>query len=149
MSEKEEDYLKVIYEIVSNRGFARPIEIAEALKVRPASVTDMLKKLQEKGLVVYEKYRGILITKKGEKIAKKLIHRSEILNRFFRIFGVSDENSFEIANRVEHYIDDNSFQKIEKFVEFVESFKENPKWLEHFRRFIETGKLPECERVRK
>ncbi len=149
MSEKEEDYLKSIYKIILRRGFARPIEIAEDLGVRPASVTDMLKKLQEKGLIIYEKYRGIRITEKGEKIAKKLIYRSEILTRFFKIFGVSEENSVEMANRVEHYIDDVSFQKIEKFVEFVESFKENPKWLEHFREFIETGKLPKCERLRK
>ena len=149
MSEKEEDYLKVIYEIVSKRGFARPIEIAEELGVKPASVTDMLKKLQDKGLIIYEKYRGILITEEGEKIAKKLLHRSAILIEFFRVFGVKKNDAEKIANHVEHYIEDSSFQKIEKFVEFVDSFSENPKWLEHFREFIETGKLPECDRIKK
>ena len=149
MSEKEEDYLKVIYKIVSKRGFARPIEIAEALGVKPASVTDMLKKLQEKDLIIYEKYRGILITSGGEKIAKKLLHRSEILIKFFKIFGVQENNAEKIAHHVEHYIEDSSFQKIEKFVEFMDSFGENPKWLEHFRKFIETGKLPECDRIKK
>ena len=149
MSEKEEDYLKVIYEIVSKRGFARPIEIADELSVKPASVTDMLKRLQDKGLVIYEKYRGILITPEGEKIAKKLIHRSDVLINFFKIFGVQENNAEKIANHVEHYIEDSSFQRIEKFVEFVNSFSENPKWLEHFRDFLETGKLPECERIKK
>ncbi len=149
MSEKEEDYLKAIYKIVSKRGFARSIEIAEALGVKPASVTDMLKKLQDKGLIIYEKYRGVLITSEGEKIAKKLLHRAEILIKFFRIFGVQDDNAEKIAHHVEHYIEDSSFQKIEKFVEFVDSFSENPRWIEHFRTFIETGKLPECDRIKK
>ncbi len=149
MSEKEEDYLKAIYEIVKNRGFARSVEIAEKLNVKPSSVTDMLKKLQDKGLIKYEKYRGILITEEGKKIGEKLIKRSEILKDFFVIFGVKEENARKIAHRAEHYIDDDSFDKIEKFVKFIGEFRENPRWLEHFQEFIKTGKLPECERLKK
>ncbi|NPA74764.1 MAG: metal-dependent transcriptional regulator [Euryarchaeota archaeon] len=148
MSEKEEDYLKVIYQICEKRGFARSVEISEALNVRPASVTDMLKRLQDKGLINYEKYRGIMITESGKKLAKKLIHRGEIIKEFFSIFGVDEDNADTIANKVEHYIDDESFDRIEKFVKFVDSFKENPRWLEHFQEFIKTGELPECERMR-
>ena len=149
MSEKEEDYLKAIYKIVRDRGFARSVEISEILDVRPASVTDMLKKLQSKGFVIYEKYRGIRLTEKGKKIAKKLYEREMIINEFFQIFGVDEENARIMANKVEHYIDDESFDKIEKFVTFMRSFKSNPRWLEHFNEFIKTGKLPECERIQK
>jgi len=148
MSEKEEDYLKVIYVISKDRGFARSVEIAEALNVKPASVTDMLKKLQEKGLINYEKYRGIVITSAGARIAKSLLHRNEVIRDFFEIFGVESNNAESIANKIEHYIDEESFDRIEKFVKFVESFKENPRWIEHFQEFMETGKLPECERLR-
>ncbi len=148
MSEKEEDYLKAIYVICRERGFARSVEIAEALGVKPASVTDMLKKLQEKGFVRYEKYRGIIITDEGKRIAEVLLHRDAVIKEFFGIFGVDEKNADVIANKIEHYIDDESFERIEKFVKFVDSFKGNPRWLEHFQEFMETGKLPECERVR-
>ncbi len=147
MSEKEEDYIKVIYQVSKEKGFARSIEIAEKLNVKPSSVTDMIKRLQEKGYVQYEKYRGIVITPLGEKIAKKILHRGRVLKEFFKIFGVRDDNAMEIANKVEHYIDDDSFERIEKFVMFVDSFKENPKWLEHFEYFIKTGILPDCDRI--
>ena len=149
MSEKEEDYLKAIYIISEERGFARSMEIAEKLDVKPASVTDMLKKLQIKGLVKYEKYRGILLTKKGREIGKKLMRKWEILKNFFKIFGVEEENAEKIADRVEHYLVDESFSKIEKFVEFIGEFKENPKWLEHFHEFVRNGELPNCERLKK
>ncbi len=149
MSEKEEDYLKVIYELSKNKGYVRSIEISESLNVKPASVTDMLKKLQDKGYIKYEKYRGIVITESGERIARKIVHRWEIIRQFFEIFGVNEENAESIANKVEHYIDDDSFERIEKFVKFVDSFKENPKWLEHFQEFIKSGKLPDCDKIQK
>ncbi len=147
MSEKEEDYLKAIYLLCDRKGFARSVEISEMLGVRPASVTDMLKRLQEKGLVHYEKYRGIIITQRGRVLAEKLIHRNRVIRKFFGVFGVSEENAELIANKVEHYIDDENFDRIEKFVSFIESFGENPRWLEHFQEFIETGKLPDCQRM--
>ncbi len=149
MSEKEEDYLKVIYELSKNKGYVRSIEISEALNVKPASVTDMLKKLQDKGYIKYEKYRGIVISAAGERIAKKIVHRWDVIRQFFEIFGVNEENAESIANKVEHYIDDDSFERIEKFVKFVDSFKENPKWLEHFQEFIKSGKLPNCDKIQK
>ncbi len=149
MSEKEEDYLKVIYEISQKRGFVRSVEISEALGVKPATVTDMLKKLQDKGYIKYEKYRGIIITESGECIAKKIIHRRNVIQKFFEIFGVNKENAGNIAHKVEHYIDDESMDKIEKFVKFVGSFKENPRWLEHFQEFIKSGRLPNCDKIQK
>ena len=148
MSEKEEDYLKAIYKIVKRRGFARSVEISEMLDVKPASVTDMLKKLQSKGFIIYEKYRGILLTPRGKEIAEKLYEREKVIEEFFRIFGVQEENAEIMANKVEHYIDDESFERIEKFVAFVRSFMSNPRWLEHFDEFLKTGKLPECERIK-
>ncbi len=147
MSEKEEDYLKVIYKIVSKRGFARSVEISDALSVSAASVTDMLKKLQGKGLVIYEKYRGILLTFRGEKVARELVEKERIIEEFFSIFGVTQKNAEIMANKVEHYIDSESFSRIKKFVEFIRSFQGNPRWLEHFNEFIRTGKLPPCERI--
>ncbi|MCD6370345.1 MAG: transcriptional regulator MntR [Thermoplasmata archaeon] len=148
MSEKEEDYLKAIYRIVKNRGFARSVEIAEILDVKPASVTDMLKKLQAKSFIIYEKYRGILLTGKGREIAEKLFERETLIEEFFQIFGVEPKNANTIANKVEHYIDDESFERIKKFVTFIRSFKTSPRWIEHFNEFIKTGKLPECERIK-
>ena len=56
---KAEDYLRTIYEIVMQKGFARIKGITRELDVKPPSVVEMMKKLDDKGLVVYEKYGGV------------------------------------------------------------------------------------------
>ena len=54
ISGRAEDYLRSIYEIVERKGFARVRDIARELNVKPSSVVEMLKKLQEMNLVIYE-----------------------------------------------------------------------------------------------
>ncbi len=64
-----EDYLEKIHLLIVKKGYARPIDIASELNLAPSSVTRMLQKLDEYGYVVYEKYRGIVLTATGKHIA--------------------------------------------------------------------------------
>jgi Mn-dependent DtxR family transcriptional regulator len=64
-----EDYLEVVYELVHQKGYATTIDISDNLNVSSPSVTSMMK-LNEKGFLRYEKYRGMSLTEKGIEVAK-------------------------------------------------------------------------------
>ena len=71
-SQAEENYLKAILSInLETNNVVSTNEIANALETSAASVTEMMKKLQEKDLVIYEKYKGVILSKTGEKNARK------------------------------------------------------------------------------
>ena len=57
-----EDYLERILELINSKGYARVIDIAAALKISQASVTNMVQRLDAEGLLKYEKYRGLILT---------------------------------------------------------------------------------------
>ncbi len=63
-----EDYLERIYQLIESKGYARVSDIAETLEVHPSSVTKMVQKLDKQEYLVYEKYRGLILTAKGKKL---------------------------------------------------------------------------------
>jgi len=140
-----EDYLEAIYNLIEKKGYARTIDIANHLKIRSPSVTEMLQKLDKEGFIIYEKYRGIKLTSKGEEIAKSVKKRHEILARFLEILGVEREIAEEDACSIEHSVHPETMERLSKFVEFVSSAPKDPKWLEHFEHYVRTGEHPECE----
>lgn len=62
-----EDYLERIYKLIDEKGYARVSDIAEGLEVHPSSVTKMIQKLDKDEYLIYEKYRGLVLTSKGKK----------------------------------------------------------------------------------
>src|SRR5437899_4388742 len=65
---RKEDYVEIIYELIRERGYAKPIDIANHLHVTPPTVTGMLDGLRRERLVVHEKYGGIAVT--GRRLAR-------------------------------------------------------------------------------
>src|SRR6266436_8230300 len=92
-SQSAEDYLERIDELIEEKGYARVVDIASSLKVRQASVTSMVQKLGESGFLKYEKYRGLILTKKGRKIARKIHGRNETLSRFLSPSGLDAQTT--------------------------------------------------------
>src|SRR5690625_4365513 len=90
-----EDYIELIYNLIDMKGYARVSDIAEELEVHPSSVTKMVQKLDKDDFVNYEKYRGFVLTEKGEKIGKKLVFRHDLLEDFLEIIGVDKENNYD------------------------------------------------------
>ena len=145
LSETEEDYLRAIYELIEERGYATVSEIASRLKVRPPSVTDMMKKLGDEGFVDYTPYRPIVLTEKGKRIAEDIYHKHSVLRDFLKIIGVDERIAEEDACGIEHHLHTETIERLTKFVEFVENMPKHPRWLDHFEEYIKTGKLPdEC-----
>src|SRR5213075_1336729 len=85
-----EDYLERILELIKSKGYARVIDIAAALQISQASVTNMVQRLDAEGLLKYEKYRGLVLTEAGEKLARKIAHRHKLLTDFLKLLGLND-----------------------------------------------------------
>ncbi|KOO43951.1 transcriptional regulator MntR [Priestia koreensis] len=119
-----EDYIEQIYMLIEDKGYARVSDIAEALAVHPSSVTKMVQKLDKDEYLVYEKYRGLVLTTKGKKIGKRLVYRHELLEQFLRIIGVDEENIYEDVEGIEHHLSWNSIDRIGDLVQYFEEGQE-------------------------
>ena len=115
-----EDYLENIYQLIEQKGYARVSDIAEALKVHPSSVTKMVQKLDENNYLIYEKYRGLVLTTKGKKIGKRLVDRHYLLENFLRLIGVSEELIYQDVEGIEHHLSWESITCIENLVKVLE-----------------------------
>lgn len=98
-----EDYLKTIYQLQQKMGKVTTKSVSEAMKVKPASVTNMLKKLARLKLVRYSAYRGVQLTPAGEKMALKIIRHHRLLELYLRqALKMPLHKVHEEAERLEH-----------------------------------------------
>jgi DtxR family Mn-dependent transcriptional regulator len=141
-----EDYLKTIYGLTKKRGVTTITEISSALHIRPPSVTEMIQKMERRGFVSHEKYKGITLTKKGKNLAKDVQLRNKTVFNFLRIIGVGKETAKKDACRMEHDLDSTTMEYLTKFVEFVQSSPQDPRWLDHFKYYRKTGTHKICEK---
>jgi len=124
-----EDYLEVISELVEMKGYATTLDVSRYMNVSAPSVTKMLKKLDERGYLEYEKYHGINLTKKGNQIANTVKQKHSILLEFFEILGIGRETANQDAEGIEHHLNPKTIRQLRKFITFLKS---NPKLLERF-----------------
>ncbi|MEM5592549.1 transcriptional regulator MntR [Niallia circulans] len=125
-----EDYIERIYNLIEDKGYARVSDIAEGLSVHPSSVTKMVQKLDKDEYLVYEKYRGLILTPKGKKIGKRLVYRHELLEQLLRIIGVKEENIYNDVEGIEHHL---SWDSIDRIGDLVQFFEENPQHVEELK----------------
>ncbi|MUK87151.1 transcriptional regulator MntR [Ornithinibacillus sp. L9] len=116
-----EDYIEQIYNLIETKGYARVSDIAEALMVHPSSVTKMVQKLDKDDYLNYEKYRGFILTDKGNKIGKRLVFRHELLEDFLEIIGVEKENIYNDVEGIEHHLSWNSIDRIGDLVNYFKA----------------------------
>jgi len=115
-TDRMEDYLEVIYELVQQKGYATTVDISSYLNVSSPSVTKMMQKLDETGYLKYEKYRGIRLTKEGLRIARNIRIRHGLLAEFFKIIGVDEETANNDAEGIEHHLPPETMKKLEEFI---------------------------------
>jgi len=122
-----EDYLERIYMLIDEKGYARVSDIAEGLEVHPSSVTKMIQKLDKDNYLIYEKYRGLIMTSKGKKMGKRLADRHQLLENFLHTIGVQADNIYKDVEGIEHHLSWDSITCIETLVEY---FNRDPSRLE-------------------
>jgi Mn-dependent DtxR family transcriptional regulator len=118
-----QDYLEQIFHLIELKGYARSVDIAANLGVSQASVSAMLKRLGADGLVVYEKYRGVILTPEGSDLAQYIIKRHEVLTRLLRHFGLDEETIYRDVEGMEHHI---SAQSLRAFTVLANELDQNP-----------------------
>jgi Mn-dependent DtxR family transcriptional regulator len=116
-----EDYLEVIYELITRKGYATTVDISDYLNVSSPSVTKMLQRLNESGHINYEKYRGISLTESGTAVAKNIHDRHGVLAEFFKIIGVNEDTANRDAEGIEHHLHPETLKKLEEFIRLVKS----------------------------
>ncbi len=138
---KAEDYLRGIYEITQQKGFARIRDIANNLTVKPSSAVEMVRKLDRLQLVRYEKYGGVLLTTKGKEMAEVIEKRHETFKKFLEIILVPENVALKDAHVLEHRLQPKTILQFSKFVDFIENAQENPtffkKWRIAFKKYCE------------
>jgi len=144
LSRKAEDYLEAILNITERKGHTRTKDIAAALDIKPPSVVEMLKRLNDMALVEYRKYEGVKLTPKGREIARVVKDRHETIRAFLEILKVPKKIANKDACIIEHELEPETIGQLKNFVQFVKSAPDYPQWLEHFETFCETGVHP-CE----
>lgn len=129
-SPRAEDYIEVIYELILEKGYARIIDIGQHLAVSSPTVTKMIQKLDENGLVAYERYRGVALTDEGVELAKLMRHRHGLLTKFLLSLGVDEATSHRDTEGIEHHLDPSTLERVAELVAYMEA---HPEWWARFR----------------
>jgi len=122
-SPTEENYLKAIYRLgkMDENAKITPTTIAEAVRVNPASVIDMIKKLTEKQLIDYDKVNGAKLTDSGRRFALNIVRKHRLWEVFlFEKLGYSWDAVHDIAEQLEHIQNAELADRLEQFLGFPE-----------------------------
>lgn len=112
-SRSTEDYLKAIYEVQSLEGVAQTSAIAEALDLAAPSVTGMVKRLAEAGLLEHTPYKGVHLTTAGRRMALRLVRRHRILEVYLTSkLGYDWDSVHEEAEHLEHAVSDELIERM-------------------------------------
>jgi DtxR family transcriptional regulator, Mn-dependent transcriptional regulator len=102
-----EDYLKAIYAIGRGTGAAATTEIAQRLALAPASVSGMVRRLAQQGLLAYERYHGVKLTESGRRAALRTLRRHRIIEAYLaQALGYPWDRVHDEAERLEHAASD-------------------------------------------
>lgn len=120
LSRTEENYLKAIYKLAEReQGKVSTNSIASEMSTSAASVTDMLKKLAEKELVSYQKYKGVQLTQAGTKYATQLVRKHRLWELFLvDTLGFGWDEVHEVAEELEHIQSDKLILALDEFLGF-------------------------------
>lgn len=108
-----EDYLKAIYDLSRADGSAAVSEVAVRLAVARASVSGMVRRLVEQGLVAHKRYQGLALTDEGERVALRLLRRHRVIESYLVTeLGYGWDEVHEEAERLEHAASDELIRRM-------------------------------------
>jgi len=115
ITSQTEDFLQAIYRLQERNGAARTGELVKTLKVVPGTVTNTVERLERRGLVTHEAYRGVKLTEKGRRIALRVLRRHRLSERLLtEILDVEWDESHQVASQLEHGVSNDVASRIEK-----------------------------------
>ncbi|HYC12558.1 MAG TPA: iron dependent repressor, metal binding and dimerization domain protein [Nitrososphaerales archaeon] len=129
-----EDYLEAIYNLNTEKGYVSAADISERLGVKPPTVSSMVVNLARKGYLEHERYRGMRLTASGEKIARSVIKRHQVISELLSMLGVDGRTAYTDTEGIEHHVHPSTLRRFEKLAEYL---RENPNTLKAIRGFVE------------
>ncbi|WP_324822922.1 metal-dependent transcriptional regulator [Sinanaerobacter sp. ZZT-01] len=127
-----EDYVEMIYRMSLNTEYIRVNQVARELNVRPSSVTKIIQKLNILGIVYYQKYGVIQLTKKGTEMGFFLYKRHTVIENFLTKLGVT-ETLLKDTEMIEHAISSSTLEKITIINHFLDSHPEILKMYKNYK----------------
>lgn len=121
-SASKENYIKAVFHLQQEQENVTTNSLAEALQTKPASVTDMLKKLKTQKLLQYEKYKGVRLSADGKKLAVQIIRKHRLWEYFLvEKLQFGWEEVHEIAEELEHISSKKLIDRLDAFLDFPQS----------------------------
>jgi DtxR family Mn-dependent transcriptional regulator len=118
-SQTEENYLKALFNLATEKGEATVNELSKHLEIKMPTVNSMMKKLSEKGLVHYESYKPVRLTRKGAKDAALIIRKHRLTEMYLVTkMGFGWEQVHVIAEQIEHIKSPELFAKMDELMGF-------------------------------
>lgn len=136
LTPSEEDYIEMIYRLNLENDKVQVKDISNKLNIKPPSVTKMIKKLNDKNILIYKKYDSIELTSLGERVGERLLNRHNTIREFLTILGIK-ESIHEETETIEHTINVGTLMKIEDLINF---FRENEDVLRRLRSYQKDNK---------
>ena len=116
-STSEENYLKTIFHLQTKDENVSTNELAEKLQAKPASITDMMKKLKNRKLVNYQPYQGFRLTPEGKKVALSIIRRHRLWEYFLaEKLKFNWDEVHEVAEQLEHVSSKKLIDKLDEYL---------------------------------
>ncbi len=117
VSEGQEEFLELLIRMTSSGGYAKTGEIAARLNTRLGTVTNLVERLERKGLLVHRPYRGVYLTSKGRRVAQDVLKRHMVLEEFLiKVLSIPSDRAHKYACRLEHAVDKEVVEAIERFL---------------------------------
>ena len=112
-TQAQQDYLKALYHLEGDRRPVPTNELAHKLRISAASVSEMVVRLSERGLVSHDRYHGQQLTDEGRTMALELVRHHRLLEMFlFQVLGYHLDEVHEEAERLEHVISERMEERI-------------------------------------
>lgn len=137
LSANMEDYLETIYFQDLEGHPAKVKNIADSMGVSKPSVTEALSVLQDRGLVLHQKYGDIELTEKGRREADRIYRKHKMFQQLFEeVLGVPSEQAEDDACKVEHLVSETTVERVKLFLDFIESPEGNGSVVKAFEDFV-------------
>ena len=145
-----EDYLEAIFDLDKDKKVVRVKDIAKRMNVKMPTVSSMLKTLNGRGLVNYEKYEYVELTRDGARVGKEMRRRHEVLRQFLTdILNIKPKTADEEACMMEHALSTATLNRLADFMEFIQICpRTGDSWLEFFEDYRKHGRRPDICQAR-
>jgi DtxR family manganese transport transcriptional regulator len=116
-AETAEDYVEAISQVLADKGVCRVVDLARRFDVSHVTVTKIVSRLKENGLVISERYKPLELTDAGRRLAERSRQRHEVVYQFLLAHGVSKAVAATDSEGIEHHVSPETLKAMQSFLD--------------------------------